>query len=179
MATKQGGSNRPKRTSNTRQKQRTIARRIARKKALFLKELRGTCGAVLTSANRVGISKVTVYEWRHADDKFAEAWDQAIDGGWDDFRVTGVERAMTKSDTLWAMLAKAKWPLEFRERLEHEIKSDETFRMLVNAVGRLIQQFVPKAQQVEAVTFVGELMGAAPRIVRPQVTDQDNGHQEQ
>ena len=168
---KQKSSNGTNSTRNTRRKQRTIAQRIARKKTAFLKQLRVTCGAVFVAAHRVGIGKRTVYSWRVDDPIFAEAWDEAIDLGWDIFKQTGVERAMTKSDTLWTLIAKGKWPAEFNERIEHEIKSGETFKMLVNAVGRLIQQFVPKAQQAEAVTFIGELMGATPRIVRPQVTD--------
>lgn len=105
-------------------------------------------GASITKAAQVaGVGRTTVYEWREADEAFAKLWDEALEAGIDLLEdearrraVEGVERpvvAMGKiarnddgsvlkireySDTLLALMLKAKRPEQYRERLDVNAK---------------------------------------------------------
>lgn len=121
-------------------------RTLLRARELFLEALAG--GASITrSAQAAAVGRTTVYEWREADEAFAAAWDDALEAGSDLLEdearrraVEGVERpvvAMGKiarnddgtvlkireySDTLLAMMLKAKKPKEYRDRLDVNAK---------------------------------------------------------
>lgn len=117
-------------------------RTLLRARELFLEALAG--GASITrSCEAAAIGRTTAYEWRAADEAFAKLWDDALEAGIDLLEdearrraVDGVERpvvAMGKiarnddgtvlkireySDTLLALMLKAKRPKQYRERLD-------------------------------------------------------------
>jgi hypothetical protein len=117
-----------------------------RAREAFLTALAG--GASITrSCEAANIGRSTAYEWKMADPAFAAAWDDALEAGIDLLEeearrraVHGVERpvvAMGKiarnddgsvltireySDTLLALMLKAKKPQEYRERLDVNAK---------------------------------------------------------
>lgn len=104
-------------------------------------------GASITkSCELAGIGRSTAYEWREADEAFAALWDEALEAGIDRLEdearrraVEGVEKpvvAMGKiarnddgsvlmireySDTLLALMLKAKKPSEYRDRSTHDV----------------------------------------------------------
>lgn len=121
-------------------------RTLTRAREVFLEALAG--GASITrAAEAAAVGRTTVYEWREGDPAFAKAWDDALEAGIDLLEeearrraVEGVERpvvAMGKiardddgnvlkireySDTLLALMLKAKRPQQYRERVDVNAK---------------------------------------------------------
>lgn len=117
-------------------------RTLTHARETFITTLAG--GASITKSCQVaGIGRTTAYEWRDADPAFKVLWDEALESGIDLLEdearrraVEGVERpvvAMGKiarnddgsvlkireySDTLLALMLKAKKPKEYRDRLD-------------------------------------------------------------
>lgn len=117
-------------------------RTLTQARETFLEKLGG--GASITMAcGFAKIGRTTAYEWKAADPQFAALWDDALEAGNDLLEdearrraVDGVERpvvAMGKiarddqgnvlmlreySDTLLALMLKAKKPKEYRDRLD-------------------------------------------------------------
>ena len=121
-------------------------RTLTRAREVFVTTLAG--GQSITKACEAArISRSTAYVWRDADDAFKALWDEALEAGIDLLEdearrraVEGVERpvvAMGKiarnddgsvlkireySDTLLALLLKAKRPDQYRERVDVNAK---------------------------------------------------------
>jgi len=117
-------------------------RTLMRARETFIVNL--AAGASITKACEIAaIGRTTAYEWRAADEAFAALWDEALEAGIDRLEdearrraVEGVEKpvvAMGKiarnddgtvlmireySDTLLALMLKAKKPKEYRDRLD-------------------------------------------------------------
>lgn len=106
-------------------------------KATFLQELaRGR--SITGSAEKAGLGRTTVYQWRDADPVFAEAWDDAIERGSDNLEdemhrraFDGVTKPLVSggrhvadvteySDTLAIFLMKARRPDKYRENHKHQ-----------------------------------------------------------
>ncbi len=73
--------------------------------------------SVYRAATEAGISRQTAYDWRAADEDFAQAWAAAVESGVDLLEDTAKARALEKSDRLMEILLKAKRPKEYRDRL--------------------------------------------------------------
>lgn len=121
-------------------------RTLLRAREVFIEALAG--GASITkAAAAASVGRRTVYEWREADTDFAALWEEALESGIDLLEdearrraVEGVEKpvvAMGKiarnddgtvlkireySDTLLALMLKAKKPKEYRDRLDVNAK---------------------------------------------------------
>lgn len=126
-------------------------RTLLRAREVFVTSLAG--GASITrSCEAAGVARSTAYEWRAADEAFAALWDEALDAGNDLLEdearrraVQGVEKpvvAMGKvarnddgsvlmireySDTLLALMLKAKKPKEYRERIDVNANANVSF----------------------------------------------------
>ncbi len=108
------------------------------KKGAFIAAL-SDCGNVTRSAEIVGISRMTAYNWRIADEKFKKAWEKAeeIAAGlleeeaWRRAK-EGVDKPVYQSgmlvgyvreygDTLLIFLLKGLKPERYREKFSHEL----------------------------------------------------------
>ena len=113
-------------------------KRTAKKEEEFLDLLR--TGTTVTKACKiVNIGRVTVYEWRQADEAFAKRWDEAIEIGTDSLEDEAVRRAhdgvdrpvfyqgdvcghvREYSDTLLMFMLKGRRPEKFKDRATHEV----------------------------------------------------------
>src|SRR6185369_2082835 len=76
-------------------------------------------GSVTEACKAAQISRVTVYEHKREDTKFAERWEQALDAGADTLEDEARRRAMAGlskgSDTLLMFLLKGLRPQRWRE----------------------------------------------------------------
>ena len=114
-------------------------------------------GASITKAAEAAkVGRRTVYEWREADEAFAKLWDEALEAGIDLLEdearrraVEGVEKpvvAMGKiarnddgtvlkireySDTLLALMLKAKRPQQYRERLDANVNHSGGVKVVI------------------------------------------------
>lgn len=121
-------------------------RTVLRARETFIAQL--AQGASITmAAERAGVGRTTAYEWKAADEAFAALWEEALEAGIDRLEdearrraVHGVEKpvvAMGKiarnddgtvlmireySDTLLALMLKAKKPDQYRERVDANLK---------------------------------------------------------
>jgi AcrR family transcriptional regulator len=137
-------------------KARTV-RTLTRARELFVEALAG--GASVTrSCEAAGVGRTTAYQWRKDDEAFAALWDDALEAGTDLLEdearrraVEGVERpvvAMGKiarnddgtvlkireySDTLLALMLKAKKPKEYRDRLDVNANHTGTVNLTVSS----------------------------------------------
>lgn len=114
-------------------------------------------GSITRAAGAAGIARSTAYEWRDADTAFAKLWDEALDAGIDLLEdearrraVDGVERpvvAMGKiarnddgtvlkireySDTLLALMLRAKKPEQYRDRVDVNAKHSGAVALTVS-----------------------------------------------
>lgn len=124
--------------------------------AAFLAAL-GATGRVTQAAKAARVDRSTVYDWRRADPEFAKAWDEAEELGVGLLEDEAVRRAVEGvpgkvelvpvfrdgvevarkpvvtvvhySDTLLAMLLRAKRPALYRERVEHGGKVALSFKV--------------------------------------------------
>jgi hypothetical protein len=62
-----------------------------------------------------GLTRSRAYEWRSADPSFADAWDQAVEGGTDRLEDSLFARAIETSDVAAIFLLKARRP-QYRDR---------------------------------------------------------------
>ena len=75
-------------------------------------------GNVTYAAAGAGVSRFTVYKYRHASADFAARWEAARELGIDGLEDVARERARTMSDTLLIFMLKAARPEKYRERIE-------------------------------------------------------------
>lgn len=97
-----------------------------KKKAAFLAALEK--GLSVSGAGNVAkISRTTAYRWQREDEAFAEAWDDALEGGTDLLEDILLQRAKEDSDTLGIFLLKARRPEKYidRSRINHTHKITE------------------------------------------------------
>lgn len=106
-------------------------------KAAFLEALEGTA-SVTKACELSKLSRRTAYNWRDADELFAEAWDKAVERGTDALEDEAIRRAYhgtdkpvfqggelvghirEYSDTLLIFMLKARRPDKFKDRQTHE-----------------------------------------------------------
>lgn len=101
----------------------TRADLTAKRKERFLDALRSH-GVVKYGAEAAGISRQTAYDWRRADEEFAQKWEDALEDGVDELERVAFERAKAGSDTLAIFLLKynRKYKyLDHFERIEREM----------------------------------------------------------
>jgi hypothetical protein len=121
----------------------TVATKLTvKKRNAFLKAL-ATCGNVSASCITVGTTRDAVYKLKKRDEKFAEAWEDAIQQGADELEEEARRRAMgwdedryTKegavylvnrhSDLLMIFLLKGLRPEKYKDRVSHdaEVRTD-------------------------------------------------------
>lgn len=119
-------------------KRTTRTDRVKQKKETFIEVLRETCN-VSESARTAGIARRTVYEWRDADEAFADSWDEAEQEAADKLEreawrraVEGIDKPVTfqgeitatykeYSDRMLELLLKAHRPEKFKDRVSSEI----------------------------------------------------------
>jgi hypothetical protein len=82
---------------------------------VFLRSLEAGC-TVDEAAKSANAGRRTVYRWRENDEKFAKAWDRALDRGTSVLEDIALERAKEKSDTLLIFLLKSRRPDVYAER---------------------------------------------------------------
>lgn len=107
-------------------------------RAAFLQAL---CGgiSVTGACEKSGLPRRTVYDWRDADEKFAAAWDEAIEAGTETMEdearrraQDGVDKPVYQggkrvgsvrefSDTLMMFLLKGRKPEKYRENVKVEM----------------------------------------------------------
>ena len=102
----------------------------------FLTELAEHAGLVTKAAEATGITRMTAYNWRKADENFAAAWDQVIESAIEDLEHEARRRAFVRvekpvyqsgklvghiqeySDTLLIFLLKAHRPEKYRDQVK-------------------------------------------------------------
>lgn len=92
------------------------------KKEAFPKALLATFG-VAPAADAVGISRGTAYRWRETDAKFAQAWDEAIEGAIDDVEKALADRAKGKDTIAGIFLLKSRRRDLYHEKQTVELQS--------------------------------------------------------
>lgn len=135
---------RPLRTRRTSKKDPVAEARVA-----FLEHLaRGV--SITAAAQAAGVGRRTVYEWRAADQTFAEAWDSALDEGSDLLEdealrraVHGVSRPVAVgkqvvdvveySDVLLIFLLKARRPERYRDNVRVRTEGAVELSLIANA----------------------------------------------
>lgn len=90
---------------------RTI--RTTKKRGAFLGAL-AAGNSVTASCQAAGVGRVSVYEWRHDDEAFADQWDDAVEQSVDLLEDEARRRAMAQSDTLLIFLLKSRRPSIYR-----------------------------------------------------------------
>lgn len=123
----------PTKPTKTKTLTKTAVTRTGKWKSLFIRQLLATAN-VGTAARRAGVNRDTVYQNRKIDEKFAKAWDEALELAvdameqecqrrafegyekpvWHNGKQVGTEREF--SDTLAIFMLKAHRPNRFRER---------------------------------------------------------------
>ena len=111
----------------------TMTVRTPKMRAGFLKAL-GETGSVTASCQRVGVSRVAMYDWRNNAPEFAKEWAAAVDFGTDALEDEAVRRAHEGydkpvfqggqqigtvrefSDVLMIFMLKSRRPDKYRER---------------------------------------------------------------
>jgi transposase-like protein len=68
-------------------------KRTPEKYEKFLKSLRTTGGNISRACRAEGVGRSTAYEWREADEVFAQNWDDAVQDGLDDLEQEARRRA--------------------------------------------------------------------------------------
>ena len=94
---------------------------------------------VSKSCEQSGVSRRSIYEWRHLDDAFAAAWDEAVELGTDALEDEAIRRGhegveepvyqggvlvghiRKYSDTLLIFMLKARRPEKFKDRISTEL----------------------------------------------------------
>lgn len=102
----------------------------------FLFHLRETGGNVSRSAERIGVGRQTVYDWKAQHSDFSDLWDEALESSTEDLEEEAKRRAYAGteepvfyqgevcgtikkySDTLLIFLLKAHRPAKYREQLK-------------------------------------------------------------
>lgn len=142
--------------------------RRERQKALFIAALRER-GVVryAVEAIKPAVTRQTVYEWRDADEQFAQEWESALEDATDcmeqeAFRraVEGVDRVVTcgkgvvfdpdtgrpmyerhYSDTLLAKMLSANRPAKYRERTSLEVSGPDGAELnLITIIGQVAEE---------------------------------------
>lgn len=125
----------------------------------------------MRSCEMAGLPRSTVYDWRHADQAFAQAWDAALELGTDALEDEAVRRAYHGtdkpvyqggkqvgtvrefSDTLLIFMLKARRPEKFKERSEQRV-SVTTNGEPVSETSRWVDELAGRTQGITS--------GAAP-----------------
>lgn len=122
-----------------------------KKVAEFLAEIRETGGNITKAAERIGVGRQTVYDWKAAHADFSAQWDEALTSSIEDLEQEAKRRAFSGtdepvfykgqkcglirkySDTLLIFLLKAHKPAMYREQLKIIPTSevDETIKQAV------------------------------------------------
>jgi hypothetical protein len=89
-------------------------------KPAFLDCLQKTC-SVSASASASGVERSTVYRARTRDERFAAAWDEAIEAGVEMLELALRRMAFAGNVTAAIFLLKAHRPEKYRETHRHEI----------------------------------------------------------
>jgi hypothetical protein len=84
---------------------------------------------VSAAAEKVAVSRVTLYEHRANDPDFAAAWDAALDEGIEKVEATALKRGLATSDTLLIFMLKAYRPEKYRENIRHELAGELNIRV--------------------------------------------------
>src|SRR5262250_1631929 len=138
----------------------TIEKRKSEQKKRFLSELRKT-NSIIIAADRTGIGRRTAYNWREADSKFAEAWDEALEGAKEDMRVSIHQAALKNGGVERIFLMKHYFPDEFGDRVRLENNPD--VQRLYHAFAHIMQKFIPREQLRDATIDLCTLVGYDPR----------------
>jgi len=77
--------------------------------------------SVTTAARQIGISRRTAYDWRAANDKFRQEWDDAVEQGIDALEEEAVRRALNNSDTMLIFLLKGNRSEKYKEKWQGEL----------------------------------------------------------
>lgn len=93
----------------------------ARAKERFLVALERV-GTVTSAAKSAGIGRTTAYEWREDDEKFADAWDHAMEAKADELEESMFTRAVGGDTRAAEFMLKAMRPEKYRER--HDVRAD-------------------------------------------------------
>lgn len=128
----------------------------AKSKERFIKALREFGGNVFRAAKLVKLSRTALYNYRKEDPEFAEAWDNALEDGFDDLEAEARRRALEGydepvyhggeqvgfvrrySDTLLIFLLKGARPEKYRERYDVKNKVQGSLNISIeNAIDNL------------------------------------------
>lgn len=137
---------------------RTIAKRMAAQKKKFLKELR-KCDEPVIAGERARVSKSALYLWRDNDQEFAAAWDSAREAARANLKSSAHEEAIDGDRDLKKFLLKARFPQEFSERFEINIKNDPQIVALATAFIEVLREFVAKELFETAFLRLGAMTG--------------------
>lgn len=85
----------------------------------FIEVLRAKC-SVYHAAKEVDVSRKTVYQWRHQDLEFAQAWDAAIEDAVDTVESSLYERALAGDTTATIFFLKGN-RAKYRDRVTIDV----------------------------------------------------------
>ncbi len=162
-------------------------------KQAFLAALRATY-SVQHAAAAASIHRATAYRWRAADEAFADAWDQALEGCKDRLEqslfqraVDGVEEPVfykgkqcgsvrRYSDAAAIFLLKGGRPEKYRERAELTGPGGGPLRTESRVDGR-VEMVDETAPRTAALLSLLERIGALPAVTCPSEEGGSDAHQ--
>jgi hypothetical protein len=141
-------SNKPARTTRTSRKTGTAQHRRRRDgvrtvetEERFLRALR-LGKSIAGCANAAGVGRRTVYDWRKADSRFAERWDEAWDVGTDYLEDLALKNAERGSERLLLALLKARRPERYsRTLIDHGGEIEVVLRNAADSLTRKLARF--------------------------------------
>lgn len=140
----------------------TFVRTFKRRKK-FLDEL-GVGSSESLAARAADGTLAQFRKWRREDPDFAKDWDDAIEEGTDFIEDVATQRAIRKSDTLMAMILKARRPDKYDRGGKLELSGN------VNVEGSK-QKLLNRLARLQAA---GQLPTGGDQAV-PQLSDEANG----
>jgi hypothetical protein len=90
----------------------------------FLEVLRNKC-SVYHAAKQVGVSRKTVYQWRHQDLEFASEWESTIEDAVDTVESSLYERALAGDTTATIFFLKGN-RAKYRDRVQIDVQQLDT-----------------------------------------------------
>lgn len=118
--------------------------RTYKRRKIFLDQL-AAGNSVSFAAHAAGGTSQNFRRWRDTDPEFAKDWDDAIEDGTDFIEDVATERALKKSDSLMAMILKARRPDKYdrgsgKAGVEVNINVEGSKAKLLNRLARLQAQ---------------------------------------